>query len=118
MFDRREHRRDLLDLAAKRANHLRHRGLVDANDRTSVEYLAVRIAAVGAYAELDSNPILLVRVEQELRKLRCLAETQWQYAGREGIEASRVTDLLRAIQLLRALHRIVRTHSARFVDDD
>src|SRR5262245_26403069 len=69
VLDRREHRRYLLELAAKSLEHGFHRCGIDAYHRPRLDHCSVRVAAVGANAQPDSNPVFLVRVEQELREL-------------------------------------------------
>jgi hypothetical protein len=117
MLDRREHRRHLLDLAAELLERRLDALGGHALDRTGLDHLTVGVAAVGGDAELNPNPIALVRGQQVLRELRGFAEAQRQHAGGQRIQRAGVTDLAGIEQPLRPLHRIVRRHAGGLVQN-
>src|SRR4030095_3870550 len=79
VLHRGEHRRHLLDIAAKIDEHAFDRVAIEHTNRTGRNHLAVRVAAVSTHTELHADAILLVRCEQELRELRRFAEAKRQH---------------------------------------
>lgn len=114
VFQRRIHRRHLLDIAAEgvqRRVELRtgkiHRALLHD--------LAVGVGGIGALPQLGDHPITLVGIEQVLRKLGRFAQTDRQHAGRQRIERAGMARPVGVVQAFYFLQRIVGRQTLRLV---
>src|SRR5450756_1328553 len=108
MFERAVHGRELLDLAAKFCQYRINIGLPDL-DRMFGGDLAFGIAGGGGLSQAQQGTIGFIGIQQSHGKFGCLAETDRQQAGGEGIECAGVPGFFSLKQSADFLQCSVRT---------
>ncbi len=115
LFNRRVHRRDLLDITAKTCQHSLNFRLIERRDLAGFDDLAFRIGAAGAHAQFTGTQIDLVGIQQEGREFGRFTQTDRQHATSQGIEVTGVSGLGRIEKAFDLLQRSVGGDPDRFV---
>src|SRR5690554_1696979 len=87
----------------------------DISNRMRIDDFTLGVCRVSAFTELDAGQIAFIRVEQKLRNLGRLTETQRQDPGCQRVERPGMTGLGASIQPFGALQTGVGTYPQRLV---